>query len=99
MFENYQKLIDFKQHFSGLQYGKDKNTSYQVNVTDNGGCIYYTIEDGEDIVTFIHVNGLGTSQTFNLEGYTLAVDTLGNKTLSANTPVAPFETLVAYKQA
>lgn len=99
MFENYQKLIDLKQHFSGLHYAKDKNTSYQVNVTDNGGCIYYTIEYGEDIVTFVHVNGLGTSQTFNLEGYTLAVDTLGNKTLSANTPVAPFETLVAYKQA
>ena len=96
MFANYQKLIALKQEFAGLHYDKTKNTSYQVNV-DGSSCIFYTIVEGGRTYQFIHVNGLGTSKLFNLEGYTLVVDTLGAKTLSSSTGLAPYETLVAYK--
>ena len=97
MFENYQKLIDTKQHFAGLHYGADKNTSYDVETDADKACIYYTITEDGRTYKFIHVNGLGTDQKFDLEGYTLVVDTLGEKTLTSSTALRPYETIVAYR--
>ena len=98
-FANYQKLIELKQDFAGLHYGKDKNTSYEINVDEGNACISYSITEGGRTYQFIHVNGLGSGKTFNLQGYTLVLDTLGDKTLSATTGVRPYETLIAYKAA
>jgi len=47
----------------------------------------------------IHVNGYRTNQVlFNLEGYTLYMDTINShKELSNKTALIPYETLIAYK--
>ena len=95
-FQNYQKLIALKQEFAGLHYAKDKCDSYEINVDDNA-VISYSITEGGRTYQFIHVNGLGSDKTFNLEGYTLYLDTLGEKTLTASTSLSPFETIIAYK--
>ena len=95
VFENYKKLIAFKQSVSGLSTGAG---NIEVNVSADLGMIWYTVKgaDGEYLV--IHANGKGTSESVDTKGYTLLLDTLGKLTEAADT-AAPekYQTLIFKK--
>ena len=99
MFESYKKLINFKQSFNGLALDKDHNEAITVNTTSDGSMISYKLSDGGSECYIIHANGLQVNNVVDLSGYTLYWSTLegGTKTLSAETPVGQYETIVAYK--
>lgn len=101
VFENYKKLIALKQNLDGLHMGKKELASNPVNVVINDGNeIVYEIKDFKNNKTYkiVHANGLGNKKTVDFEGYELYLDTLNsNVTLSKETPISSYQTIIAYK--
>jgi pullulanase len=98
MFHNYQKLIKLKQEFDGLHQGKDTIANIEVEVNTNKSAISYKLTGADKKYYIIHVNGLGTTDKFDLSGYTLYLDTLGeNRALGANYSLNKYQTIIAYK--
>lgn len=101
IFENYQKLIAFKQSVDGLHLDKDGIKSLDVKISSSGATVSYHIIDttnGRDYY-ILHSNGLGESQTFDLSEYSLYWSTLSGseRTISNETAIEPYETLIVYK--
>ena len=101
LFENYQKLIALKQDLDGLHLAKAGADALSVQKTSDGSTIFYDLTDTTNGRTYrvYHVNGLGTSATVNLEGYTLFLSTIDgdSKVLSSATTLSKYETLIAYR--
>ena len=103
MFENYQKLIAFKRMFVKdfeLTSNAAVDAKYTVEATTDNLLITVTITAKDNKVwKIVHVNGgVGAGATADFEGYTLYLNTLvGNVTLSANTALQPYQTIIAYK--
>lgn len=97
VFELYKKLIAFKQTTVALQLPVDKLDQYQVESLQEGAvfCIRFTQGDREYVI--YHGNGLVKDCVLDLEGYTLYLDTLGDRELTDNTLLQPFESLIAYR--
>ena len=100
MFNNYKKLIAFKQNVDGMHL----NTVTSLTISSSlGNRISYDITDTENNLTYkvIHTNGYSenTLGNVNLDGYTLYLDTLNRSdlTLSSSTSLKSFETIIAYK--
>lgn len=101
MFENYQKLIAFKKTCGGLHLNEDQiEGNYTVTVSEDGSVITIVIKDGDRTYTVIHANGtVAADAKADLSGCTLYLDTLRVEglTLTAETPIAPYQTIIAYK--
>lgn len=104
MFENYQKLITFKQNVDGLHLGKDDTTAskFKVVFNENKTTIEYSLKDVENNIAFkvLIRNGLDLGEVedtvYDLSNYNLFWSTTqGNdKVLSSTTALDPFETLI-----
>ena len=104
MFQNYQKLIWLKQNASGLSLTVDTMDAFSVVKSDDNAMFTLTftgeIDGAERTIKVIHANGmLADGTTVDLAGYTLYLDTLGvdGLTLTNATPVAKYQTIIAYK--
>jgi len=104
MFQNYQKLIWLKQNASGLSLTVDTMDAFSVVKSDDNAMFTLTftgeIDGAERTIKVIHANGmLADGTTTDLAGYTLYLDTLNVQGLELTnaTPVAPYQTIIAYK--
>lgn len=101
VFENYRKLISFKQSIDGLHLNAGENNALNVIVNADNNMIKYELKDETNnrIYQVIHVNGYVTSELkVDLSGYSLYLDTINaTKALGADTKLEPFETIIAYK--
>ena len=101
VFENYQKLIEFKQKFV-KEFGLNSNdavaASYKVTVLGDNKAVQIdiTAKDGSSW-RIVHANGLASDVTVDFGGYTLYLSTLGTPTLSASTAITPYQTVIAHK--
>lgn len=102
MFKNYQALIALKQDLDGLH--ADSGTAVlNYHTSENQNQIIYNINDTANNrqYIFVHANGYASDklETIDLDGYTLYLDTLNREdlTLSKQTMIRPFETIIAYK--
>lgn len=102
MFNNYKALIALKQNAN--VFGKDATAIAQdvtIEKNDNGSLIIMKVKDTLNKVEYIicHSNGVNGTKVVNLEGYTLCLDTLNqsNLKLTAETNVAPYQTIIATK--
>ena len=99
VFEKFQKLIAFKQTCKALQYDENQISLYKVSTINGGATIQITFTvDGKNY-KIIHSNSAvkGKNYTADFAGYTLYLDTVGDGALSANTPLLPYQTIIAYK--
>lgn len=99
VFENFKKLIAFKQICKALQYDENQISLYKVSTINGGATIQITFTvDGKNY-KIIHSNSAvkGKNYTADFAGYTLYLDTVGGGALSANTPLLPYQTIIAYK--
>lgn len=100
MFENYQKLIQLKKTCGGLHLNAEEiEGNYTVTTSEDGAVIQIVIKDGDKTYTVVHANGTAKDVTVNLAGCTLYLDTLNVEglKLTAETPVAAYQTIIAYK--
>lgn len=103
MVDAYQKLIAFKQNVDGMHLDKAGCAELYASINFNapiGSTYEYTITDSLTGETYkvIHRNGVNSSDeiTFDLTGYELYLSTAdNNKTLTAETVINPFETIIA----
>ena len=102
MFNNYKKLISFKQNIDGmhLEEAEAKKLDYEVSYDANEFIINIKDISNNKIYKIVHANGYNASSLDNVDlaGYTLYLDTLdSNKILSNSTKINAFETIIAYK--
>ena len=99
-FENYKKLIKFKQTVFDLHLDKEMNTLLNVNI-DSPSLISYELDEGSSGRKYkvFHTNGYRTGPVvLNLTGYNLYLDTINpHKELSNSVALIPYETLIVYK--
>ncbi len=103
MYENYKKLIEFKQNTSAvtLSTNLDILSSETANTLDKGSVIRADINYDNKNYVIIHTNGYETTHsTIDLSGYELILDTLGTTTslTSAFVPSA-YQSIIAVKNA
>ena len=102
MFENYKKLIAFKQTVDGMHLEEDqaKKIDYEVSYDSNEFIINIKDTSNDRIYKIVHANGFNSSSLENVDfsGYTLYLDTINSgKQLSNATKIEAFETIIAYK--
>jgi pullulanase len=100
MFQNYKKLCQLKA--SGnitLPVSSCSNVrNSMIYDQTNLSYFYYDITTANGTYRIIHHNGYDSTATVNLSGYTLYLDTLGKySTVSGNTTIYPYQTIIAYK--
>lgn len=94
VFENYKKLINFKQNTNTLCSNDDIN----VELLDNNGVIKATFTSDNKEYLIIHSNGLKTSTSIDVTGYTLYLDTLNKLVdVKGTINIEPYQTLILYK--
>lgn len=101
MFENYQKLLQFKQNYSALSLENSDtiDSTFSFDETDSNSIIYRFESDGKE---FVIAHGSVDSKielpTLDLDGYTLYLDTLNELTdLKDGLRLKNFQTIIAYK--
>lgn len=97
VFQNFQKLIAFKQNTKALQLDESGTSAYKVTKLGGGAAIQITFTENGKQYKIIHANGVVSNLTADFDGYTLYLDTVGDGTLSASTTILPFQTIIAYK--
>ena len=103
MFENYQKLIALDTTTDLFNKDAAGCKEIAVVVNDDANLIVYDVVDTASNRTYriVHSNGYVTenAKTVDLAGYTLYLDTLNTQglSLSSATPVAEYQTIIAYK--
>ena len=102
MFENYQRLIYFKQTTKALHLDKDQTSGIKVAFNLDSSMVSYKLTDPENNTEYyiLHHNGLGEASSVDLTGYNLYWSTLHekDKELSATTPIELYETVIVYKK-
>jgi pullulanase len=102
MFANYKKLIALKQGIDGLHLDAAGVANFMPTYSSDCNEITYTLNDASHSRTYkvVHANGYGTAPAVDFSGYTLELDTLtSGVTLSASTPILPYQTIIAYQAA
>ena len=105
MFQSYQKLIWLKQNASGLSLSASEIDGNYTVVTSTDKSVFTlnfkgVIDGVECEIKVVHANGgVSTGSTVNFAGYTLYLDTLNlsGLELTTTTPVAPYQTIIAYR--
>ena len=100
MFTNYQALIAFKQMFVkdfGLNSNEAVTSKYSATIVNNVIVITISANNGKTWKV-VHANGsVAADATVDLAGYNLYLSTWGNVTLSANTSIKAYQTIIASK--
>ncbi|MCH5157154.1 MAG: type I pullulanase [Clostridiales bacterium] len=100
MFVNYQKLIAFKKMFVkdfGLNSNEAVTSKYSAKLVNNMIEITISAENGKTW-KIVHANGsVAQDATADFAGYTLYLNTVGGVTLSANTSIQAYQTIIASK--
>ncbi len=73
IFDNYQKLIEFKKNTKQLCSDDSK---IDVEFLDNGAVLRYTLHSGNEEYLVIHFNGKDAHTEIDCTGYDLYLDTL-----------------------
>ena len=99
VFDSYKKLVEFKTSFAqfGLEAAKVNSDMYSVEQANSGAVVVATIKTTDRTYKVIHANFDVSNYTYNFDGYTLVLDTLGETELTASTAIQPFQTIIAYK--
>ncbi len=101
LFKTYQKLIALKQNLDGLHLDKDHAGAIQASFSTAKSLLKYDLKDTANNRTYriVHANGMSKDEVVDLDGYTLYWSSIHgtDKTLSAQTPVEGFESIIAYK--
>ncbi len=99
MFNNYQKLLSFKQDMEFMHQNKTTNKNIDVQMNESKNQIVINFTTANKAYTIIHTNGLdGVSKTYDLQGYELYLNTLNDGlTLTSATSLNPYQTIIAYK--
>lgn len=95
VFDNYVKLIAFKQNTAQLH---DSTCTVQVNSKDGGSVLTYKLTSGTTEYIVIQSNGAGTKTAIDLTGYSVFYDSKNAATgaLGSFTP-SKLQTLIAIK--
>ena len=100
LFEAYKALIQLKQQLPGLHLAKAEANELEVVRGSDSSTLTYVVA-GKDGATYkiCHANGgyKDTSDKIDFAGYDLVLDTVGGASLSAETAMKPFQTIVAKK--
>ncbi len=96
MFENYQKLIEFKKNTRQLCSDDSK---IDVEFLDNGAVIMYTLHSGDKEYLVVHCNGKDAHTEIDAAGYSLYLDTLNllSDPLSSFVP-AHYQTVILIRK-
>ncbi|MCH5180655.1 MAG: type I pullulanase [Erysipelotrichales bacterium] len=102
MFENYKKLIALKHNTALFGLSGEDSKKIEIKTNSDGSMIYYDLLDSVNNVSYriVHSNGVSAEdKVVDLSGYELYLDTLNLEgfTLSANTKVQNYQTIIAYK--
>lgn len=101
VFAIYQKLIALKKDPKFLTGTFDESLAMlnAIEISSDFSVISYKYQTDTKEYYVIHKAGASLDNTkFNLEGYTLYLDTLGTlNTLANDTEVLPYQTIIAYK--
>lgn len=100
VFQNYQKLVEFKKTCKGLHsLNQDNvNKNIQFNKVVNNNIIDYTVKDGSRTYRIIHRNFAEGKITLDLTGYEVYLNTLNNKiALTSETEILPGQTFILFK--
>ena len=101
MFNNYQKLIALKQNIDGLHLDKEAIKTFEVSAKNSNNVISYKIQDSKNNKEYyiIHSNGVNEDVRveFNLEGYSLYLDTLNEINELGKVKPKAFQTIIAYR--
>jgi len=102
MFENYKKLIKFKQNIDGLNLMSSEEVSNTLSFEETDvNAISYSFNSDNKTYKVVHLNGdsTKTNNYFDFNGYNLYLDTLNKKdlVLSSKTALEPFQTIIAFK--
>lgn len=100
MFANYQKLIAFKRMFVkdfGLTSNAAVTSKYAAEYSADRAVITITITGANGTWKIVHASGASEGATANLAGCEIYLDTLNvsGLTLGAETPVLPYQTIIA----
>ena len=102
MMEVYKKLIALKQNGNILGLDGNACKNITINSSTDGSLIWYDLVDASTNTTYriIHNNGSSSSNSVNLAGFTLYLDTLNSGvTFSSSTQIKPYQTIIATKKA
>ena len=105
MFNNYKKLIALKQSVDGLHLDTPLNQNLDYSVSGDLNEFVINIKDTERGLMYkiAHTNGFSenTLDKVDFDGYQLYLDTLNRNdlTLSKETKLNSFETIIAYKDS
>ena len=102
MMEVYKKLIALKQNGNILGLDGNACKNITINSSADGSMIWYDLVDASTNTTYriIHNNGVSSSNTVDLAGFTLYLDTLNSGvTFSSSTQIKPYQTIIATKKA
>ena len=100
MYQNYKKLCELKASGNITLPVSSCSTVRNSMIYDqtNMSYFYYDITTPAGTYRIIHHNGYDSTATVNLSGYTLYLDTLGKySSVSGNTTIYPYQTIIAYK--
>ncbi len=98
VFEIYKALIAFKQATGALQLEQSEMDSFTVTALNGGSVIELAFESEGKTYRIYHANGVTKDFTVDLSGYALVLSTLGQTELTAETPVRPYESIIAVKE-
>ena len=101
VFNNYKKLISLKQNKALFAKDALSLKDIKVNSNNDSSLIYFDLTDtvNKKQYRIVYSNGVSSTKLINLEGYNLYLDTLNKNdlTLSSNTTIDNYQTIIAYK--
>ena len=101
VFNNYKKLISLKQNKALFAKDALSLKDIKVNSNNDSSLIYFDLTDtvNKKQYRIVYSNGVSSTKVINLEGYNLHLDTLNKShfTLSSNTTIDNYQTIIAYK--
>ena len=101
LFSDYQSLIQVKRNYGGLHLEQAQAQDIEVKHNDDYSLVWYDLPMVDGATARIaHANGVFGGETgIDFSGYQLYLSTAGEATLSANTVLQPFQTIIAAKTA
>ena len=95
LFENYKKLIAFKQDTTALH---GETCSLDVKSLSNGKILSYEMASDDKTYRVVHTNGVPGKEEIDLSGYSVYLDTLGKASGAlGKLTLEPYQTIIAIK--
>lgn len=96
LFENYKKLIQFKQDTAELHFDKNNLNKVTTTIYDNKTCIFVNLNNAYHVY---HLQGASKGRTINLIGYEIVYDSLGKTGDGNSIALEAYESLILKKAA